>query len=148
MEEVKVDETAAETPAETPVKRGRGRPKGSIGRKTKVANVVQAVWECGGHVYDVIKKLHTSPSHFYTKWRHEPEVEKAFMEAWKLGFERVTNILYDKCMEGDMKAMALYLKFNPVAKVCGWTDNQTITLKTEKPLTDEEKDALKKELFG
>jgi hypothetical protein len=44
--------------------------------------------------------------------------------------------------------MKLYLKYNPLARANNWTDSQILTIREDKPLTDEEKKNLAKELFG
>ena len=130
-----------------PVKRKRGRPR-TLPGTVNVADVVKAVMETGGHVQDTISVLGMSNGDFYKRFRHNPKVEKAFAEARRIGFESVTDVLYSLALKGDMKAMSLYLKYNPIAKENNWVEVQTVTLKQERPLTEEEKKALAKELFG
>lgn len=142
MEETKKEETV-----ETPVKRKRGRPK-TLPGTIKVADVVNAVMETGGHVQDTIKVLGMSNGDFYHRWRYNPKVIRALQQAREIGFESVTDVLYAQAVKGDLKACSLYLKYNPLAKQNGWVENQTLTIKEDKPLTDEEKEALKEELFG
>lgn len=142
MEETKMEETV-----ETPVKRKRGRPKTLTGT-IKVADVVKAVMETGGHVQDAIKVLGMSNGDFYKRFRYQPKVVQALQQAREIGFESVTDVLYAQALNGDLKAISLYLKYNPLSKQNGWVENQTLTIKEEKPLSPEEKQQLAKELFG
>ena len=141
-EEVKTEETV-----ETPVKRKRGRPR-TLAGTVKVADVVKAVVQTGGHVQDAIAVLGLSNGDFYKRFRYNPKVVKALQEARQIGFESVTDVLYSKALNGDMKAMSLYLKYNPIAKENHWVETQTLTIREDKPLTDEEKKELAKQLFG
>ena len=133
---------------QAPVKKKRGRPFGSSMRKITLKQVIDAVNEAGGVVTDTIALLHMDTYTFYKNWRYVPEVEKALNQAREMGFEKVTDILYKQCLDGDKSAIQLYLRYCPLSKLNQWVDGQTITLKAEKPLTDEEKQNLVKELFG
>ena len=126
----------------------RGRPKGSLKSTLTLKQVLKAIKETGGVVSDTIKLLNIDNSSFYEKWRYMPEVEKALNQARQMGFEAVTEVLYKQCLDGDKGAITLYLRYNPLAKYNQWVEGQTITLKAEKPLSDEEKKDLVKELFG
>ena len=101
-----------------------------------------------GNISEACKLLHIAKNHFYEDWRYNPEVVKLLTKLHTAGFEEVVEILYEKCLEGDINAIRTYLRYNPIAKQNNWVETQTITLKNEKPLTDSEKESLKKELFG
>lgn len=135
------------TPPETPEKRKRGRPRTLRGSVT-VKDVVKAVMQTGGHILDTIAVLGLSNGDFYSRFRYNPKVEKALLEARRMGFESVTDVLFTQAMKGDMKAISLYLKYNPIAKENHWVETQTLTFRNEKPLTDDEKKELAKQLFG
>lgn len=125
-----------------------GRPKGALGKHITLRQVVAAIHESGGVVMDTIKLLGLDVQTFYSKWRYHPVVEKEFGKAREMGFEAVTDVLYKKCLEGDKGAIQIYLKFNPLCKLKQWTEQSTLTIKAEKPLSDDEKKDLVKELFG
>lgn len=126
---------------------------GKIGHGLKVKRAskkqfIKALEASGGNIDDACNLCGLSKGTFYRYYRYTPEIEKALSEQRKIGFESVTEVLYKLCLKGDTKAIALYLKYNPVAKANSWVESQTLVVKDEKPLTDEEKEALKKELFG
>lgn len=110
--------------------------------------VIDTLKETAGCIIDTLKILDMSRSHFYKKFRYDPDVEKVLKESQLMGFEQVTETLFKQCLEGNMKAMSLYLKYNPLSKAEGWVENQTLTLKEEKPLTSDEKNKLVQDLFG
>lgn len=140
-------ETGAEEAPGIPVKRKRGRPR-SLNGAIKVKDVVEAVYKTGGRIEDTCKIIGLTLPNFYKKFRHNEKVEEALNEARNIGFELVTDVLLDQALKGDSQAMKLYLKYNPVARANNWTDSQILTIREDKPLTDEEKKNLAKELFG
>lgn len=146
IKEEGIDKGAEEAPA-MPVKRKRGRPR-SLNDAIKVKDVIEAVYKTGGRIEDTCKIIGLTLPNFYKRFRHNPKVEAALNEARNIGFELVTDVLLDQALKGDSQAMKLYLKYNPVARANNWTDQQTLTIKEDKPLTDEEKQNLAKELFG
>ena len=113
-----------------------------------LADVLEALKQTGGKITDAVKVLDIDLQSFYQVWRYNPDVVKAIEESRQIGFEKVTQVLMDLCMQGDTKAISLYLKYNPVAKRNDWLDTQTISLKQDKPLTPDEKQELVKQLFG
>ena len=123
---------------------GHGLKKKKLSQK----QVIEALEATGGNVGDAVNLLGVSKANFYRHYRYNPEIEKALADYSKIGFEAVTEVLFSLCMKGDTKAISLYLKYNPVAKANNWVESQTLVVKEEKPLSDEEKEALKKELFG
>lgn len=128
-------------------KRKRGRPRTLRGTVT-VSDVEKAVMETGGHIQDTIAVLGLSNGDFYKRFRYNKKVMDALEEARRIGFESVTDVLYKKALNGDLKAVSLYLKFCPIAKENHWVETQTLTIREEKPLSDDEKQNLAKELFG
>ena len=135
-------------PVAHPAKKKKpGRPR-LLNNEVTVKTVIDAINSTGGRIYEACDVCGTSVSEFYKRFRHNPKVEEALVKARQMGFELVTDTLLDKAMKGDMQATKLYLKYSPVAKLNEWTDNQTLTIKEEKPLTDEQKQELAKELFG
>ena len=110
--------------------------------------VMDAITKTGGRIEETCKLCSMSPTEFYKRFRYNPKVEEALKEARKIGFELVTDTLLDRAMKGDMAAMKLYLKYNPIAKENKWVDAQVLVLREDKPLTDEEKRDLAKNLFG
>lgn len=138
-----MNEKDTNTPEENTPKR-----KKSLHRHTTLNQVLNAIAETGGIVTDTCRLLGVYPPDFYKKWRYLPEVEQAFIEAKSIGFEEVTDVLFKKALEGDNKAIKMYLQYCPLAKQNNWVENQTFTIKDDKPLTPEEKKELTKELFG
>ena len=122
------------------------KPK-NLRKKVTLKMVLEAIDRAGGRVADTIKILDINPKTFYEKFRYLPEVEEALKQYRQLGFDAVTETLFEQARSGNLKACSLYLKYSPFAKLNNWTDNQTVTIKEEKPLTDAEKEQLKKELF-
>lgn len=110
--------------------------------------VLEALEQTNGVINDAIRLLGIGKTQFYRKYRYDKEIEERLKELHVSGFEEVTDILYKLCLNGDTKAISLYLKYNPEAKKHLWIENQTLTIKEEKPLTPEEKDKLIDELFG
>ena len=138
-----MEEKDTNTPEEKTPKR-----KKSLHRHTSLNQVLSAIAETGGIVTDTCRLLGVYPPDFYKKWRYLPEVEQAFIEAKSIGFEEVTDVLFKKALEGDNKAIKMYLQYCPLAKQNNWVDSQTLVLKEEKPLSEEEKEKLKQELFN
>lgn len=131
----------------TPPKRKRGRPR-ALNNHVTVSDVIKALEATGGMIMDAVNMLGISVTEFYGKFRYNPKVEEALNLAHKIGFEKVTDVLVGRALDGDIKAISLYLKYNPLAKANNWVENQTLTLKEEKPLSNEEKQDLAKQLFG
>lgn len=146
-EDTGTNETGAEEAPGIPVKRKRGRPRLLNGEVT-VKDVIDAINSTGGRIYESCAVCSMSVSEFYKRFRYNKKVEDALVKARQMGFELVTDTLLDKAMKGDMRAIQTYLRFNPIAKMNDWTDHQTLTIKEEKPLTDEEKQNLANKLFG
>lgn len=143
-----VDAGAEETPGVTVAKKKKpGRPR-LLNNQLTVKDVIDAINSTGGRIYEACDVCGMSTPEFYKRFRHNPKVEAALVKARQMGFELVTDTLLDKAINGDMRAIQTYLRFNPLARENNWTDNQTLTIKEDKPLTDEEKTALEKELFG
>ncbi len=128
-------------------KRKRGRPR-ALNNHITVKDVVNTINGTGGMILESVKLLGISITEFYQKFRYNPKVEEALKLAHRIGFDEVTDVLIKKALDGDLKAISLYLKYNPLAKENQWVENQTLTLKEEKPLSDEEKQDLSKQLFG
>lgn len=144
--DMKIDKGAEEAPA-MPVKRKRGRPR-LLNNEVNVKTVIDAINSTGGRIYETCDQCNMSVAEFYRRFRYNPKVEEALVKARQMGFELVTDTLLDKAMNGDMRAIQTYLRYNPIAKQNEWVDHQTLTLKEEKPLSDEEKQDLAKRLFG
>lgn len=128
-------------------KRKRGRPR-ALNNHVTVKDVVDTINGTGGMILESVKLLGISVTEFYQKFRYNPKVEEALKMAHRIGFDEVTDVLIKRALEGDLKAISLYLKYNPLAKENQWVENQTLTLKEEKPLSNEEKQDLAKQLFG
>ena len=146
IEKVETEKGAEEAPV-VPVKRKPGRPR-LLNNAVTVKMVMDAITKTGGRIEETCKLCSMSPTEFYKRFRYNPKVEEALKEARKIGFELVTDTLLDRAMKGDMAAMKLYLKYNPIAKENKWVDAQVLVLREDKPLTDEEKRDLAKNLFG
>ena len=125
----------------------QGKPK-NLRKKLTLKQVIEAIDRAGGRVADTIKLLGINPKTFYEKYRYLPEVEEALKQYRQLGFDEVTQTIFEQAKGGNLKACSLYLKYCPVAKSNGWTDDQTLTIREEKPLSEAEKEQLKKDLFG
>jgi hypothetical protein len=125
----------------------RGRPRALNGQVTQ-KDVINAINQTGGMIVESCNMAGISICDFYNKFRYNPKVEEALKQARRRGFEQVTDVLIQRALDGDMKAISLYLKYNPEAKAQNWVENQTLTLREEKPLTAEEKADLAKQLFG
>ena len=110
--------------------------------------VLEAIERTGGRVAETIRVLGINPLTFYRNWRYLPEVEEALQQFRQMGFEEVTDTIFEQAKNGNLKAAHIYLRYSPTAKQNDWTDNQTLTIKEEKPLSDEEKEKLKQELFS
>ena len=136
---------AAPVLPETTKKRGRPR---LLNNEVGVKDVVEAIYSTGGRIYEACEQCKMSVSEFYRRWRYNKKVEEALIKARQIGFEIVTDTLLSKALNGDIKAIQTYLRYNPIAKQNDWCDHQTLTLKEEKPLTDDEKQDLAKKLFG
>lgn len=119
-----------------------------ISKKTTKKELMEALEKSGGIIADALKLCGMSNTMFFRKYRYDPEVDELLKNLHVLGADVVSQILYQKCLEGNIKAIGLYLKYNPEFKNRGWTDTQTLVLKDDKPLTPEEKKELTKELFG
>lgn len=145
-EEEGIDKGAEEAPA-LPPKKKRGRPR-LLNNEVSVKDVINAINSTGGRIYETCNLCKMSIAEFYKRFRYNPKVEAALVKARQVGFELVTDTLLDKAMNGDMRAIQTYLRYNPIAKMNEWTDHQTLTIKEDKPLTDEEKQDLAKKLFG
>lgn len=141
-----IDKGGEEPPA-LPPKKKRGRPR-LLNNEVSVKDVIDAINSTGGRIYESCNLCGMSIAEFYKRFRYNPKVEAALVQARQVGFELVTDTLLDKAMNGDIRAIQTYLKYNPIAKQNEWTDHQTLTIKEEKPLSDEEKQDLAKELFG
>lgn len=124
-------------------KRTRG-PNKHISTK----KVIEALETTGGDVTAACKLIGLSKYAFYRDYYTKPEIVEARRNFSTVGFFEVTDVLYRKCLEGDTRAIAIYLKYNPMAKEFNWLDSQTLVLKEEKPLSEEEKEKLKQELFN
>ena len=146
IKEEGIDKGAEEAPV-TPVKRKRGRPR-LLNNEVSVKDVIDAINATGGRIYETCDQCKMSVAEFYRRFRYNPKVEAALIKSRQVGFELVTDTLLDKAMKGDMRAIQTYLRYNPIAKMNEWTDHQTLTIKEDKPLTDEEKQDLAKRLFG
>lgn len=146
IKEEVIDKGAEEAPV-TPVKRKRGRPR-LLNNEVSVKDVVNAINSTGGRIYETCNVCGISVSDFYKRFRYNKKIEEALIKSRQVGFELVTDTLLDKAMNGDMRAIQTYLRYNPIAKMNEWTDHQTLTIKEDKPLTDEEKQDLAKKLFG
>jgi hypothetical protein len=146
IKEEVIDKGAEEAPV-TPVKRKRGRPR-LLNNEVNVKTVIDAINSTGGRIYETCKLCSMSVSEFYKRFRYNKKIEEALIKSRQVGFELVTDTLLDKAMNGDMRAIQTYLRYNPIAKMNEWTDHQTLTIKEDKPLTDEEKQDLAKKLFG
>ena len=140
------EKTEHRPPVKPPMK-PRKRTRGPA-RHITVQQVLEAVKQAGGGIQDTARLLSMHLQDFYEKWRYQPEVDAAIKLAKRIGFERVTETVYEQALNGDRASQSLYLKYCPIGKQEGWTDTQTITLKAEKPLTEDERAALKGELFG
>lgn len=145
-EEEGIDKGAEEAPA-MPIKRKRGRPR-LLNNEVSVKDVIDAINSTGGRIYETCNVCGISVSEFYKRFRYNKKIEEALVKARQMGFELVTDTLLDKAMKGEIRAIQTYLRYNPIAKINEWTDQQTLTIKEDKPLTDEEKQNLAKELFG
>lgn len=145
-EEEGIDKGAEEAPV-APVKRKRGRPR-LLNNEVSVKDVIDAINSTGGRIYETCNVCGISVSEFYKRFRYNKKIEEALVKARQMGFELVTDTLLDKAMKGEIRAIQTYLRYNPIAKINEWTDQQTLTIKEDKPLTDEEKQNLAKELFG
>ncbi len=110
--------------------------------------VLDAIERTGGKVAETIRVLGINPLTFYRNWRYLPEVEEALQQFRQMGFEEVTDTIFEQAKNGNLKAAHIYLRYSPTAKKNDWTDNQTLTIKEDKPLSDAEKEQLKKDLFG
>lgn len=128
---------------EKPKKRLRGPNKNIPPKK-----VIEALETTGGDVTAACRLIGLSKYAFYRDYYTNEEIMKARRNFQTVGFFEVTDVLYRKCLEGDTKAIAIYLRYNPEAKIQNWADSQTLILKEEKPLSDEEKEKLKQELFS
>lgn len=117
-------------------------------KKITLKKVLEAVEKAGGSCTDTAMFLGVSVQYFYKKWRYVPEVNQAFEDYYEIGFNQVTETLYEQACKGNIKAITTYLRYNPIAKKKGWLDHQVLTFREEKPLTDEEKNELKARLFG
>ena len=146
IEKAETDKGAEEAPA-LPVKRKVGRPR-LLNNEVTVKKVIEAINATGGRIYETCEQCNMSVAEFYRRFRYNPKVEEALIKARQMGFELVTDTLLDKAMKGDMRAIQTYLRYNPIAKQNEWVDHQTLTLKEDKPLSDEEKRDLAKRLFG
>lgn len=141
-----IDKGAEEAPA-MPIKRKRGRPR-LLNNEVSVKDVIDAINSTGGRIYETCNVCGISVSEFYKRFRYNKKIEEALVKARQMGFELVTDTLLDKAMKGEIRAIQTYLRYNPIAKMNEWTDQQTLTIKEDKPLTDEEKQNLAKQLFG
>lgn len=129
-----------------PCKR-RGRPQ-KLASTVTLKMVCETLKETGGLILETMRKLDLSPRSFYNKWRYHPKVVKVLEESRRAGFDMVTDTLIKQALDGDVKAIGLYLKYNPIAKEANWVENQTLVLKGDKQLTPEEKKDLIGQLFG
>lgn len=119
-----------------------------LGLRTTKKQVMDALVEAGGIMNDACKILGMSHSEFWRKWRHEPDVDALIRDLHRIGVARITDLVYQQALSGDIKSQHLYLRFCPEVKEQGWVEEQKITLKSDKPLTEEEKESLRNDLFG
>lgn len=119
----------------------------SINKNFTKEQVCDALSETGGVINDAIRLLGISRGEFFRTYRYDPEIEAYIKQLHKQGFEEVTDVLYKQCLSGNIKAINTYLKYNPEAKAANWTEEKNINITELKPLTDEEKSKLVKELF-
>lgn len=126
------------------------KPRKITGLRKKITlkMVLEAIERTGGKVAESIRLLGINPLTFYRNWRYLPEVEEALQKYRQFGFDEVTETILEQAKNGNLKAAHLYLRYSPTAKQNHWTDDQTLTIREEKPLSDAEKEQLKKDLFG
>lgn len=117
-------------------------------RRWTKAQVKAALVETGGMIKETFDRLGMSPHTFYSKYRYDPEIEALITALRQQGFEAVTDVLFEQAKAGNLKAIRIYLQFNPLAKQNNWVEKSEVVVRDEKPLTDEEREELKKELFG
>jgi hypothetical protein len=132
---------------ETPKKRMKNHRRGPLRHLTKEI-VIDALEQAGGIINHALKIGNIGRGEFYRKYRNDPEIDATIKRLHREGFDQIQDTLFTLAAGGNIKAIALYIKYNPVAKDEGWRADETVILKDDKPLTDEEKDALKKEIFG
>lgn len=145
-----------EIPIWHPTNTTKGRPAANKGLKQHhrpksthtLAQILKAIDDTGGLVREACLVMNMPVMTFYRKWRHKPEVAQALQEARNAGFEAVTDVLYTKCLDGDTKAISLYLQYNPLAKEKNWRKEESLTIKEEKPLSEAEKKDLVQSIFG
>lgn len=125
----------------------RGRPR-LLNNSVTTKDVIEAIKKTGGRIAEACNLLGISVPQFYLKFRHDPKVEKTITDARKQGFEAVTDVVFSKALEGDMRAIQIYLRYNPLAKEAGWVEKSEMFIKQDKPMTECEKESLVKELFG
>lgn len=113
-----------------------------------VPEVIDALEQCGGLIGKSCEYLQISKNAFYKSYRHIPEVDAAIDRIQRDAFDEVTETIFNNAINGDPRFCQLFLKYSPVAKKRGWVEEKNIKLETKKPLTDEEKDQLKNNLFG
>lgn len=121
----------------------------SVEIKWTPEDVIEAIRQAGGMITDTCKILNMNPCTFYRKWRYHPDIEAEFQSIWRIGAQTVIDTIYTRSIAGDMKAAALYMRYCPYTREMGWTpEENTVKIKTEKPLTPEEIEQAAKDIFG
>ncbi len=121
---------------------------GKVDKKWKTEEVIEALRQTGGSIREACRMLDMATTTFFRHWRYAPEVEAELDVLWKIGVHNVVDTVYSRALDGDLKACNLYLKYSPYAKELGWMPEEKVTVASEKPLTEDEKNALKDQLFG
>ena len=101
-----------------------------------------------GNLYKIAKDLDVSISDLYRQIHADKELLDTIKFQHEITIERIFDNILDQSLSGDLRAVQLLLKYSPQSKAKGWLDEQKITIRDEKPLTAEEKEQLKKDLFG
>lgn len=126
------------------------RPSASVRVEKKWTDqeVIDALTQSGGGIRDACRILEMATTTFYREWRYKPEIDAHLNMLWRIGAHNVIDTVYERALDGDIKACNLYMRYSPYVKEMGWVPEERVTLKTEKPLTPEEIEQAAKEIFG
>lgn len=111
--------------------------------------IIDALWKSGGIINEACRALGIPIVTFWRNFRYKESIVAELETIWRVGSQTVIDTVYERAIGGDVKAAALYMRYNPYLKEMGWVPEESkVTIKTEKQLTPDEIKQAAKDIFG
>lgn len=117
-------------------------------KKIAKKKIIDALHENRGNIAKTAKALDCYITDIFVRINSDKDIQNALNQIHKENVILITDKLEDQCISGDIKSINTLLRYSPNTHDAGWIEDSKITVREEKPLTADEKEKLKKELFG